>query len=95
MIIISNSSFAQEKKVELKIREKQNVSLSKISNENILERKNHRDEIRVLKNENLRPERHIRPHFEKSRDVHPEKKESLKREFRNENRQNRIERNNR
>ena len=95
LIFITQKSFSQEKKIELKIRETSNLSISKVSNDNIIERKIQRDDNKISKSENIRHEKHIRPHFEKNTLKDHDKRENLKREHKYEIRHNRSERNNR
>ena len=95
LFLISNSVFSQEKKIELKIREENTISVSRISNENKLERRAIREDHRGFRDEKMKLEKHHRPHFENKNSRENHRKEHYRRENRNEIRNNRIERNNR
>jgi hypothetical protein len=95
LILISHSVFSQEKKIELKIREENSNSVSRISNENKLERRSIREESKNFRQERMKFEKHNRPHFDKNNRRENNRRENLRKENRNEIRHNRIERNNR
>ena len=100
LLIITQNCFSQENtntnnKLNFTIRESNSSSISKVNNENKIERKAIHDEHINSKHENIKHERHIRPHFEKNTLKDHEKREHLKRENKSEIRHNRSERNNR